>query len=60
MERRELDKQDKPFNSLHNVQSLIADGSVSDFGHLPGYFAKEVSKIVADKGIPHFKLGKMA
>ncbi|MEZ8109415.1 beta-N-acetylhexosaminidase [Vibrio splendidus] len=51
----ELDKQDKPFQQSPQCQSLIADGSVSDFGHLPGYFAKEVSKIVAEKGIPHFQ-----
>ncbi|MBW3696306.1 beta-N-acetylhexosaminidase [Vibrio sp. T187] len=48
-------EQDKPFAQSPQCQNLIASGAVSDFGHLPSYFAEEVSKIVADKGIPHFQ-----
>ncbi|MDN3614350.1 beta-N-acetylhexosaminidase [Vibrio gallaecicus] len=51
----DLSKQDKPFAQSPQCQSLVASGEVSDFGHLPGYFAQEVSKIVAEKGIPHFQ-----
>ncbi|MCW1889967.1 family 20 glycosylhydrolase [Vibrio chagasii] len=50
-----LSKQDKPFQQSPQCQSLIADGTVSDFGHLPSHFAEQVSKIVAEKGIPHFQ-----
>ena len=51
----DLSKQDKPFAQSPQCQTLIADGTVSDFGHLPSHFAEEVSKIVAEKGIPHFQ-----
>ncbi|CAH7034744.1 N,N'-diacetylchitobiase [Vibrio chagasii] len=51
----DLSKQDKPFAQSPQCQTLIADGTVSDFGHLPSYFAEEVSKIVAEKGIPNFQ-----
>lgn len=51
----DLSKQDKPFAKSPQCQTLIADGTVSDYGHLPSYFAEQVSKIVADKGIPSFQ-----
>jgi hexosaminidase len=51
----DLSKQDKPFAQSPQCQTLIADGTVSDFGHLPSQFAEEVSKIVAEKGIPNFQ-----
>lgn len=51
----DLSKQDKPFAQSPQCQTLIADGTVSDFGHLPSHFAEEVSKIVAEKGIPNFQ-----
>ncbi|WP_394252573.1 beta-N-acetylhexosaminidase [Vibrio profundi] len=51
----DLSEQDKPFAQSPQCQTLIADGTVSDFGHLPSYFAEEVSKIVAEKGIPSFQ-----
>ena len=51
----DLSEQDKPFAQSPQCQTLIADGTVSDFGHLPSYFAEEVSKIVAEKGIPNFQ-----
>lgn len=51
----DLSKQDKPFAQSPQCQTLIADGTVSDFGHLPSFFAEQVSKMVADKGIPNFQ-----
>lgn len=51
----DLSKQDKPFAQSPQCQTLIANGTVSDFGHLPSHFAEEVSKIVAEKGIPNFQ-----
>ncbi|KAB0304346.1 family 20 glycosylhydrolase [Vibrio fortis] len=51
----DLSKQDKPFAQSPQCQTLIADGTVSDFGHLPSHFAEEVSKIVVEKGIPNFQ-----
>ncbi|WP_394240559.1 beta-N-acetylhexosaminidase [Vibrio astriarenae] len=51
----DLSEQDKPFAQSPKCQTLIADGTVSDFGHLPSYFAEEVSKIVAEKGISNFQ-----
>ena len=51
----DLSQQDKPFAQSPQCQTLIADGTVSDFGHLPSHFAEEVSKIVAEKGIPNFQ-----
>ena len=51
----DLSKQDKPFAQSPQCQTLIADGTVSDFGHLPSHFAEEVSKIVAEKGISNFQ-----
>ncbi|EKO3658321.1 beta-N-acetylhexosaminidase [Vibrio metschnikovii] len=51
----DLAKQDKPFAQSPQCQILIADGTVSDFGHLPSFFAEQVSKIVAEKGIPSFQ-----
>ncbi len=51
----DLSKQDKPFAQSPQCQTLIADGTVSDFAHLPSHFAEEVSKMVAEKGIPNFQ-----
>ncbi|GAB2639005.1 beta-N-acetylhexosaminidase [Vibrio panuliri] len=51
----DLSKQDKPFAKSPQCQALIKDGTVSDFAHLPSYFAEEVSKIVAQKGIANFQ-----
>ncbi|AUI85552.1 beta-N-acetylhexosaminidase [Vibrio azureus] len=51
----DLSKQDKPFAQSPQCQTLIDDGTVSDFAHLPSHFAEEVSKIVAEKGIPNFQ-----
>ncbi|MEZ9230494.1 beta-N-acetylhexosaminidase [Vibrio amylolyticus] len=51
----DLSQQDKPFAKSPQCQNLIAEGVVSDFGHLPSHFAEEVSKIVAEKGIPNFQ-----
>ncbi|QIA63945.1 family 20 glycosylhydrolase [Vibrio astriarenae] len=51
----DLSEQDKPFAQSPKCQTLVADGTVSDFGHLPSYFAEEVSKIVAEKGISNFQ-----
>lgn len=50
-----LSKQDKPFAQSPMCQKAIADGVVSDYAHLPSYFAEKVSKIVADKGIANFQ-----
>ncbi len=50
-----LSEQDKPFAQSPQCQALIADGSVSDFAHLPSHFAEQVSKMVASKGIPGFQ-----
>ncbi|WP_194438222.1 beta-N-acetylhexosaminidase [Vibrio fluminensis] len=51
----DLSQQDKPFAKSPQCQALINDGTVSDFAHLPSYFAEEVSKIVAQKGIANFQ-----
>ncbi|MGL4225093.1 MAG: family 20 glycosylhydrolase [Vibrio sp.] len=51
----DLSKQDKPFARSPQCQNLIANGTVSDFGHLPSYFGEQVSKLVAEKGIPNFQ-----
>ncbi len=51
----DLAKQDKPFAKSPQCQALIAKGTVSDVGHLPSYFAEQVSEIVAAKGIPYFQ-----
>ncbi|ROV60243.1 beta-N-acetylhexosaminidase [Vibrio ponticus] len=51
----DLSQQDKPFAKSPQCQALINDGTVSDFAHLPSYFAEEVSKIVAQKGISNFQ-----
>ncbi|GEM79729.1 beta-N-acetylhexosaminidase [Vibrio superstes] len=51
----ELDKQDMPFEQSPQCQALVADGTVSDFGHLPSHFAEEVSKLVAKNGIANFQ-----
>ncbi|MGD8233238.1 beta-N-acetylhexosaminidase [Vibrio sp. TRT 1302] len=51
----DLSQQDKPFARSPQCQTLIEDGTVSDYGHLPSYFAEQVSKIVAEKGIPSFQ-----
>ncbi|MGR5267211.1 beta-N-acetylhexosaminidase [Vibrio astriarenae] len=51
----DLSQQDKPFAQSPQCQALLQDGVVSDFGHLPSYFAQEVSKLVAEKGIPNFQ-----
>ncbi len=48
-------KQDKPFAKSPQCQSLIADGTVADYGQLPGYFAQEVSKIAVKHDIPNFQ-----
>ncbi|MGR5061815.1 beta-N-acetylhexosaminidase [Photobacterium sp. DNB22_13_2] len=51
----ELSQQDKPFAKSPMCQQAIAEGVVSDFAHLPSYFAEKVSKVVADKGIANFQ-----
>ncbi|ANS84129.1 Beta-N-acetylhexosaminidase [Vibrio scophthalmi] len=51
----DLSQQDKPFAKSPQCKTLIENGTVSDYGHLPSYFAEEVSKIVAEKGIPNFQ-----
>ena len=51
----DLSKQTKPFEKSPICQKLIDQGVVSDAGHLPSYFAEEVSKVVAEKGIPTFQ-----
>lgn len=51
----DMSKQDKPFAKSPQCQSLVAEGKVSDYGQLPGYFAQEVSKIAVANGIPHFQ-----
>ncbi|RJX70136.1 beta-N-acetylhexosaminidase [Vibrio sinensis] len=51
----DLSQQDKPFAKSPQCQTLIQDGTVSDYAHLPSYFAEQVSKIVAEKGIPNFQ-----
>ncbi len=51
----DLSKQDKPFQQSPQCRSLIADGTVATSLILPSHFAEQVSKIVADKGIPHFQ-----
>ncbi|WP_428771948.1 beta-N-acetylhexosaminidase [Vibrio sp.] len=51
----ELAKQDKPFAQSPQCQTLIAEGTVSDFAHLPSHFAEQVSKLVANKGIVGFQ-----
>ncbi|GAK85554.1 beta-hexosaminidase [Vibrio ponticus] len=51
----DLSQQDKPFAKSPQCQALINDGTVSDFAHLPSYFAEDVSKIVAQKGIANFQ-----
>ncbi|MEF1312247.1 beta-N-acetylhexosaminidase [Vibrio mytili] len=51
----DLSKQDKPFARSPQCQALIAEGNVSDFAHLPSHFAEQVSKLVAEKGIPNFQ-----
>ncbi len=51
----DLSKQDKPFAKSPQCQQLIDNGTVTDFAHLPSYFAEQVSQLVADKGIPHFQ-----
>ncbi|MDA0149358.1 beta-N-acetylhexosaminidase [Vibrio sp. LaRot3] len=51
----DLSKQDKPFAKSPQCQALVANGTVNDFGQLPGYFAQEVSKIAVKNGIPHFQ-----
>ncbi|KLV00264.1 beta-N-acetylhexosaminidase [Photobacterium aphoticum] len=51
----DLSKQDKPFAQSPMCQKAIAKGVVSDYGHLPSYFAEKVSKVVAAKGIENFQ-----
>ena len=51
----DLSKQDQPFAQSPQCRALIEDGTVSDFGHLPSYFAEQVSKVVAGKDIPNFQ-----
>ncbi|GLT17293.1 beta-N-acetylhexosaminidase [Vibrio zhanjiangensis] len=48
-------KQDKPFAKSPQCQALVASGEVSDFAHLPSYFAEQVAKIVKDKQIDNFQ-----
>ncbi|MEZ9702911.1 beta-N-acetylhexosaminidase [Vibrio breoganii] len=51
----DLSEQDLPFAKSPQCQALIQSGDVEEFGHLPSYFAEEVSKIVAQKGIANFQ-----
>lgn len=51
----DLSQQDKPFAKSPQCQALVSQGVVSDFAHLPSYFAEQVSEIVADKGIENFQ-----
>ncbi|KLV09190.1 beta-N-acetylhexosaminidase [Photobacterium aquae] len=51
----DLSQQDKPFAKSPMCQKAIASGVVSDYAHLPSYFAEKVSKVVAAKGIPSFQ-----
>ncbi|MBV7299619.1 beta-N-acetylhexosaminidase [Enterovibrio paralichthyis] len=51
----DLSQQHKPFAKSPMCQKLIEEGTVSDFGHLPSYFAERVSAVVADKGIENFQ-----
>ena len=56
MERHiDLAKQDKPFAKSPQCQELVASGAVSDFAHLPSYFAEQVAKIAKDKQIESFQ-----
>ncbi|WP_305830442.1 family 20 glycosylhydrolase, partial [Photobacterium leiognathi] len=48
-------KQDKPYAKSPMCQKVIAEGKVSDFDHLPSYFAERVSEIVNGKGIENFQ-----
>ncbi|MBU2895738.1 family 20 glycosylhydrolase [Vibrio hepatarius] len=51
----DISKQDKPFAKSPQCQDLVASGVVSDYAHLPSYFAEQVSKIVKDKQITTFQ-----
>ncbi|WP_114786616.1 beta-N-acetylhexosaminidase [Vibrio tetraodonis] len=51
----DLAKQDKPFAKSPQCQELVASGAVSDFAHLPSYFAEQVAKIAKDKQIESFQ-----
>ncbi len=44
-------KQDVPFGKSPMCAKLIADGKIANLQDMPSYFAKEVSKLVNDKGI---------
>ncbi|MGL5223859.1 MAG: beta-N-acetylhexosaminidase [Aeromonas sp.] len=45
-------KQDKPFGKSPLCQKMIADGKIKEVGELPVYFAKEVSQMVKNHGLP--------
>ncbi|NLS11642.1 family 20 glycosylhydrolase [Vibrio sp. SM6] len=51
----DLSKQDKPFARSPECARLIENGVVTDYGHLPSYFAAKVSQIAANKGLPSFQ-----
>ncbi|WP_325892116.1 beta-N-acetylhexosaminidase [Grimontia sp. NTOU-MAR1] len=51
----DLSQQDKPFAKSPMCQKLIEEGVVSDFGHLPSFFAEKVSGAVAEQGIENFQ-----
>ncbi|MDD1782356.1 carbohydate-binding domain-containing protein [Enterovibrio sp. ZSDZ35] len=51
----DLSQQDKPFAKSPMCQKLIEEGVVSDFGHLPSYFAEKVSGVVSENGIENFQ-----
>jgi len=51
----DLSKQNKPFELSPMCQLLIDSGKVADYDYLPSYFAEQVSKIAADKGIANFQ-----
>ncbi|SUB81712.1 Chitobiase precursor [Pragia fontium] len=44
-------KEDKPWAKSQVCQTMIKDGKVEDFEHLPSHFALEVSKLVNAHGI---------
>lgn len=51
----DLSKQDKPFAKSPMCQKLLEKGTVSDFDHLPSYFAERVSGVVDKHGIKNFQ-----
>ena len=45
----------KPFAKSPQCQDLVASGAVSDFAHLPSYFAEQVTENSKDKQIQFSK-----